>query len=108
MLKSTLATLALTLTGTPAALPLPPAPAVDIPVYESDLTDPASIDTLRTRIARAARDVCREQVAGDLLRSYTLPDCIDASRDRALAELDIILERQARGETVHSDDKNNQ
>lgn len=98
MLKPTLAALTLAFAATPAALPLPPPPSVDIPVRESDLADPASVEALRARISDAARDVCRAHVTGDLLRSFTLPDCIAASRARALAELDRLLERRAAGE----------
>ena len=79
MLKTTLAGLGLILAGTPAALPLPP-PSVDIAIRESDPADAAAIDALRTRIADAARDVCRERATGDLLRSHTLRDCIRDTR----------------------------
>jgi|GEM_PF-3361998 len=95
MLKPALAGLGLIIAGTPAALPLPPPPSVDIAIRESDLADPAAIEALRARIAEAARDVCREHVTGDLLRSHTLPDCIRDTRERALSQLDSLLEQQA-------------
>lgn len=98
MLHSALATLTLALAGTAVAAPPAPPPSIDIPVRESDLADPASIAALRTRIARAARDVCRTHFSGDLLQSYTLSHCIETSRERALDELDRLLERRAAGE----------
>ena len=106
MLNPALTALALALTGASAVQALPPPPAIDIPVHESDLADADSIDALRTRIALAARDVCRERVIGDLLRSYTLPDCIEATRAQALAELDALLARRAgSGTTARTDER---
>ena len=67
----------------------PPAGAVaEIPFEAADLTDPVRYQALRDRIGTAARDVCRDQLLGELLRPVTLNACIRDSTARALDQLE--------------------
>lgn len=90
MIKNTLAALGLAFTTSPAALTLPPAPAIEIAVDAATLADPAQTAELRIRIAEAARQVCREYLIGDLLRAYTLHECIETTTAQAMSQLEAL------------------
>ncbi|RKR03887.1 UrcA family protein [Maricaulis maris] len=96
-MKHTLLTLAVCLTGLTAALSgtggtataqTPAGPAVQIPFEAADLIDPTRYEALRERVEIAARDVCREQLLGDLLRPVTLNACIRDAHARAIDQLE--------------------
>ncbi|WP_291843932.1 UrcA family protein [Maricaulis sp.] len=68
----------------------PPAHTLaEIPFEAADLTDPARYQSLRGRIETAARNVCRAQLLGDLLRPVALTACIRDSTARALDQLEL-------------------
>jgi UrcA family protein len=94
MLKTLLNAAALALATGSAAPALAPPPSVDIAIHRDDLATAERIDAVRARIANAAVDVCREQVIGDLLRSHTLHECIEAATEQALAQLDALIEAE--------------
>ena len=86
MTRTALAALALALAA-PAAMAQPQSEIV-IPVAQVDLNDNAQLAAIETRIAEAAEQVCRDRVVSDLLRAYTLRDCIEATTAHAMAQLD--------------------
>ncbi|MEA1942337.1 MAG: UrcA family protein [Pseudomonadota bacterium] len=86
MTRITLAALALASLA-PAAIAQPQS-EIAIPVAQVDLNDNAQVATIEARIADAAEQVCRDRVVSDLLRAYTLRDCIEATTAHAMEQLD--------------------
>ncbi|MED5550337.1 MAG: UrcA family protein [Pseudomonadota bacterium] len=91
-------TLALTLLCAPASQALTPPPSIEIELDRSELADPDRLSALQSQIRDAARRVCREYVIGDLLRAYTLHDCIEATTAQAMSQLEA-LRTAGRSET---------
>ena len=87
MTRTAFAALALILAA-PAAMAAQPAGEIAIPVNASDLDDASRVAEIEARIADAAVRVCRDRVTSDLLRAYTLRDCIEATTAHAMAQLD--------------------
>lgn len=87
MPRIAIAALAIALTA-PAAFASQPVSGIAIEVTDADLNDAGRLAQIETRIGEAAEQVCREQVISDLLRAYTLRDCIEATTEHAMAQLD--------------------
>lgn len=87
MTRTALAALLFALSA-PAALAEAPAHEIQIEVTEADLNDTARLAEIEARISDAAVEVCRDRVTGDLLRAYTLRECVDATTAHAMAQLD--------------------
>ncbi|MED5550338.1 MAG: UrcA family protein [Pseudomonadota bacterium] len=87
MPRIAIAALAIALTA-PAAFASQPVSGIAIEVTDADLNDAGRLAQIETRIGEAAEQVCREQVISDLLRAYTLRDCIKATTEHAMAQLD--------------------
>ena len=86
MTRIALAAFALAI-ATPAAM-AQPQNEIAIPVAEVDLNDTAQLAAIEARIGDAAEQVCRDRVVSDLLRAYTLRECIEATTAHAMAQLD--------------------
>lgn len=82
--------LALILLCVPASHALTPPPSIEIELDRRELADPDRLSTLQSQIRDAARRVCREYVIGDLLRAYTLHDCIEATTAQAMSQLEAL------------------
>lgn len=80
----------LTLLCAPASHALAPPPSIEIELDRRELADPDRLSALKSQIRDAARRVCREYVIGDLLRPYTLHDCIEATTAQAMDQLDAL------------------
>ena len=75
-----------------------------ITVDHRELADPDRLSALQSQIRNAARRVCREYVIGDLLRTYTLHDCIEATTAQAMNQLEALrAANQAEPTTPRSD-----
>ncbi|MAC38401.1 MAG: hypothetical protein CMF76_01965 [Maricaulis sp.] len=95
---------ALTLLCAPASHALAPPPSIEITVDHRELADPDRLSALQSQIRNAARRVCREYVIGDLLRTYTLHDCIEATTAQAMNQLEALrAANQAEPTTPRSD-----
>ena len=72
----------------PAAMAAQPASDITIPVTAADLNDSARLAEIEARISEAAATVCRDRVRNDLLRPYTMRQCVQATTEHAMAQLD--------------------
>jgi UrcA family protein len=82
--------LALALLCAPASHALTPPPSIEIEVDRRELADPDRLAALQSQIRDAARRVCREYVIDDLLRAYTLHECIEATTAQAMSQLEAL------------------
>lgn len=81
---------ALALFCAPASHAFAPPPSIEIAVDHRELADPDRLSALQAEIRDAARRVCREYVIGDLLRVYTLHECIEATTAQAMHQLEAL------------------
>jgi UrcA family protein len=81
---------ALALLCASASHALAPPPSIEIAVDHRELANPDRLSALQAEIRDAARRVCREHVIGDLLRVYTLHECIEATTEQAMHQLEAL------------------
>ena len=77
------------LASAPVALAEQPSDSVAIELAAYDLNSPAGLAALEAQIEEAATDVCRDRVMSDLLRSYTLRQCVRETTAHAMNQLDV-------------------
>ncbi|WP_203291810.1 UrcA family protein [Maricaulis parjimensis] len=73
----------------PVAFADQPADAVTIELASFNLDSASDLAALEARIEEAATDVCRDRVMTDLLRSYTMRQCVRETTAHAMAQLDV-------------------
>ena len=77
------------LASAPVALAEQPSDSVAIELAAYDLNSPAGLAALEAQIEEAAQDVCRDRVMTDLLRSYTMRQCVRETTAHAMSQLDV-------------------
>ncbi len=73
----------------PAVLAEEPTDGIAIELAAYDLDSPSSLAALEAQIEEAAIDVCRDRVMTDLLRSYTMRQCVRETTAHAMGQLDV-------------------
>ena len=90
--RALLTTLALLAVAPAMAVPLDDSAPLSIRVRIDDLnlSHPAGLRTLRARITDAARIVCGDYEALDLVRATSFRSCVEHARDGALAQIGLL------------------